>query len=44
MFDIEGFRDQGFVLQRANLQIPYFIIGSVGKASEAAHAVCEVDN
>ena len=29
--DIEGFRDEGFVLQRANLQIPQFLIGSVGK-------------
>ena len=42
--DVEGFRDQGFMLQKANLQIPYFFIGSVGKASEAAHAVCEVGN
>ena len=29
--DVEGFRDEGFVLQRANLQIPQFLIGSVGK-------------
>ena len=29
--EVEGFRDQGLVLQKANLQIPYFLIGSVGK-------------
>jgi len=41
--EVEGFRDQGLVLQKANLQIPYFLIGSVGKQVKQ-HMLCEVGN
>ena len=39
--DVEGFRDEGFVPQRANLQIPQFLIGSVGKQVKQ-HRQCVV--
>ena len=39
--DVEGFRGEGFVLQRANLQIPQFLIGSVGKQVKQ-HRQCVV--